>query len=598
MPPPLNRFPSGPNTISPYHQQFPSHAQHATSHPPPLGATAAYLNAQVGQVGQVNPFSGNSNLLGLAGGLNAAAGFGVGADSGLASHAARMGFAHAGNLQQQQQQQAQQQAQQQQAQQQQQQQQAQHQSQQQVSVLQQQQAQHVQHAPPVQHPQHAQQQGHGLVEHATRLAQKGRIREVWKHNLLEEMANLRDLVDKYPFIAMDTEFPGVVARPMGGFRGKSDYHYQCLRTNVDLLKVIQIGIALFNEDGEQPPARPASTDSADLRRTGNQAPLPYAWQFNFKFSLKDDMYNQTSIESLQQAGIDFAMLERDGIDPHEFASLLIPSGLVCFDEVRWISFHGGYDFGYLTKLLVCRPLPCDEVEFDQNMKRYFPSTYDVKHLMKHAIKLHNSGMLTPTDPTAIEIMQKFEQKSGLEHIAETLKLKRVGSAHQAGSDSLLTGRVFFELRKRIFNGDISDEHLGKVWGLGIPDFSIGGTGITVGPPNPQSQVEHTPPGHPHAHHPAHGHAHTHHTTTTTTTTTTTHVHHTQSQQPPHHANGGAPSTPNTGSVGLVGGTPGASSHNTNGSGSGVGNAASTMGPMTPGGGGGVFGAFAFAGGAR
>lgn len=357
---------------------------------------------------------------------------------------------------------------------------------------------------------------------------------------------------------------------MGGFRGKSDYHYQCLRTNVDLLKVIQIGIALFNEDGEQPPARPTSTDSADLRRTGGQAPLPYAWQFNFKFSLKEDMYNQTSIESLQQAGIDFALLERDGIDPHEFASLLIPSGLVCFDDVRWISFHGGYDFGYLTKLLVCRPLPCDEVEFDQIMKLYFPSTYDVKHLMKHAIKLHNSGMLTPNDPTAIEIMQKFEQKSGLEHIAETLKLKRVGSAHQAGSDSLLTGRVFFELRKRIFSGEISDDHLGKVWGLGIPDFSIGGAGITVGPAassgggapnsnnNNTSHIENTPPSH---HHHPNG------------------IH-----------NGGTPSTPNTGSVGLVG-TPAASSHNANG-------VLAGMGPMTPGGGGGVFGAFAFAGNAR
>lgn len=173
MPPPLNRFPSGPNTISPYHQQFPSHAQHATSHPPPMGATAAYLNAQVGGG---NPFAGNSNLLGLAGGLNAGAGFGVGAESGLASHAARMGFAHAGNLQQHQQSQQQ--------------------------ALQQQQSQHSQHAPPVQHPQHAQQQGHGLVEHATRAAQKGRIREVWKHNLAEEIGHLRTLIESYPYIAM------------------------------------------------------------------------------------------------------------------------------------------------------------------------------------------------------------------------------------------------------------------------------------------------------------------------------------------------------------------------------------------------------------
>jgi CCR4-NOT transcription complex subunit 7/8 len=41
-----------------------------------------------------------------------------------------------------------------------------------------------------------------LVEHAARGAQKGRIREVWKHNLHEEMANLRELVDRYPYIAM------------------------------------------------------------------------------------------------------------------------------------------------------------------------------------------------------------------------------------------------------------------------------------------------------------------------------------------------------------------------------------------------------------
>jgi len=347
---------------------------------------------------------------------------------------------------------------------------------------------------------------------------------------------------------------------MGGFRGKSDYHYQCLRTNVDMLRVIQIGISLFNEDGEQPPARPNSTDSTDLnpggRRAGNQGPFPYAWQFNFKFSLKEDMYNQISIESLQQAGIDFAALDRDGIDPHEFASLLIPSGLVCFDEVRWISFHGGYDFGYLTKLLICRQLPNDEVEFDKIMKLYFPSTYDVKHLMKHAIKLHNNGALTPSDPNSAEILQKFEQKSGLEHIAETLKIKRVGAAHQAGSDSLLTGRVFFELRKRIFNGEIGDDHIGKVWGLGIPDYSL--VGMTIGGSGSAGQVENTPPS--------------------------------QQQQNGGAAQNGTPSTPNTASVGLVS-TPAATAHNTNGGGGG-------LGPMTPGGGGGVFGAFAFGGNGR
>ncbi|KAK4165384.1 ribonuclease H-like domain-containing protein [Cladorrhinum sp. PSN259] len=569
MPPPLSRFPSGPNTLSPYHQSFQSHGQHTTSHPPPMGGNSAYL-AQVNQ--QTNPFSGN-NLLGLPQGLNVGGGGGFNSDSGLASHAARMGFAHGGMQQQQQQ-----------SQQQQQQQQTLQQQQQQQQQAAQQHAQHTQAA--AQHAQHAQQQGHAL-EHATRTAQnKGRIREVWKHNLQEEMANLRDLIEKYPYIAMDTEFPGVVSRPMGGFRGKSDYHYQCLRTNVDMLRVIQIGIALFNEEGEQPPARPTSTDSADLRRAGggnNQAPFPYAWQFNFKFSLKDDMYNQTSIASLQQAGIDFDLLERDGIDPHDFASLLIPSGLVCFPEVYWVSFHGGYDFGYLTKLLVCKQLPSDEFEFDALMKLYFPSTYDVKHLMKHAIKSHNSGMLaTSSDPNIVEILQKFEQKSGLEHIAETLKIKRVGSAHQAGSDSLLTGRVFFELKKRVFSGEISDDHLGKVWGLGIPDFSLVSS-ITVGGGGPGGN----------------GNSTNNNTNSSNNTSENNPSQGGQGQQ-----NGGsgtaAPTTPNTSSVGLAG-TPSAATQTQqqqqqqqqNQQRNGVAAALAGMGPMTPGGGGGVFGGFSF-----
>lgn len=96
----------------------------------------------------------------------------------------------------------------------------------------------------------------------------------------------------------------------------------------------------------------------------------------------DDMYAQDSIELLQKSGIDFARLEQDGIDNDVFAEHLITSGLVLFSNVKWVSFHSGYDFGYLLKLLTNSPLPPVESEFFQILHVWFPHVYDIKHIMR------------------------------------------------------------------------------------------------------------------------------------------------------------------------------------------------------------------------
>jgi hypothetical protein len=40
-------------------------------------------------------------------------------------------------------------------------------------------------------------------------------------------------------------------------------------------------------------------------------------------------------------------------------------------QVRWITFHSGYDFGYLVKLLTCSSLPANESEFFELLKVKF-----------------------------------------------------------------------------------------------------------------------------------------------------------------------------------------------------------------------------------
>jgi len=254
------------------------------------------------------------------------------------------------------------------------------------------------------------------------------------------------------------------------------------------------------------------------------------------------MSAEASIQSLRDAGLDFPRLETEGIDPFVFGSLLVSSGLVCDEDVHWISFHGGYDFGYLTKLLLLLPLPDDEFEFDKFMKKFFPSIYDVKYLMKYATKQHGMGLLTPLDPSTVEVFTKFEQKQGLDGLADAFKIKRQGLAHTAGSDALLTGKIFFRMRERIFNGEINDEHKCKVWGLGYPDGGATFANI-LSTPQHYHNHENVTPG-------QNGYAN------------------------------GTPSTPNTGSAGLAS-TPG---HNSNGGG---------MAPMTPGAAGGAFGSFQY-----
>ncbi|PQE13067.1 caf1 family ribonuclease protein [Rutstroemia sp. NJR-2017a BBW] len=483
MPPRMQGYGGGPTNIGSHYQQYPTHTQaHTAGLPPPSIANQGFMNAN----SMSNPFSVNGNAMSLPGGFGGA-GLGMAGGTGLASQAAQMSFASA----------------------------------------------------PLQ------PQGHNsMADSGTRgMREKGRIREVWKGNLNEEMAVLRQLVDQYPYISMDVKFPGIVARPMGAFQDKGDYHYQCLRCNVDLLRVIQVGITLFSADGESPPATPhpdVDLDRNPGRKFGSS--VPCTWQFNFKFSLQEDMYTQISIDECRLGGTDFTRLERDGIDPFEFAAQLISSGLVCDEDKHWISLHAGYDFGYLLKIMLCKRLPDDEREFQMLMDKFFPSVGDIKYLIKGANDDYKNSQLAVTDNAILELLHRCDPKPSLDAMVEILKVKRIGTPHQAGSDSLVNGRVFFKIRERVFHGKIPADHWGRVFGINSQESSNAHVQATLQQYN-QLQENTTP-----------------------------------SQNGNAFANG-APSTPNNGTANLVT-TP---AHNNGGA----------LGPLTPGNGGGVFGAFQF-----
>ncbi|QCE02159.1 probable CCR4-associated factor 1 homolog 6 [Vigna unguiculata] len=262
------------------------------------------------------------------------------------------------------------------------------------------------------------------------------IREVWNDNLEEEFALIREIVDDYPYIAMDTEFPGIVLRPVGNFKNSYDYHYQTLKDNVDMLKLIQLGLTFSDEYGNLPTC---ATDVDDDSHTC------CIWQFNFReFNVNEDVFANDSIELLRQSGIDFKKNNEDGIDARRFGELLMSSGIVLNDNVHWVTFHSGYDFGYLLKLLTCQNLPDTQAEFFNLINMYFPTVYDIKHLMKFCNSLHG----------------------GLNKLAELLEVERVGICHQAGSDSLLTSCTFRKLKDNFFSGSL-EKYAGVLYGLGV-----------------------------------------------------------------------------------------------------------------------------------
>jgi len=117
-------------------------------------------------------------------------------------------------------------------------------------------------------------------------------------------------------------------------------------------------------------------------------------------------------------------------------------------DIYWYGFHTDHDFGYLLRTLSGEDLPPSETKFLENLHYYFPNIYDIKTIADAIIP----GGFTRS----------------LSSLSQMLSVKRDdNNEHQAGSDSKITARCFFELKLK--DEKTVDACNGEIFGLGRTD---------------------------------------------------------------------------------------------------------------------------------
>ncbi|KAJ9189823.1 hypothetical protein P3X46_001075 [Hevea brasiliensis] len=135
------------------------------------------------------------------------------------------------------------------------------------------------------------------------------VRQVWASNLKSEFFHIQKVIRQYPFVSMDTEFPGTIFQSTLNKHllcYAPDYTYYLMKLNVDMLKIIQLGLTFSDLEGNLP-------------TLGNRISL--------------------SIRLLEKQGTNFKMHREKGIDSRDFGKLFY-LGVAVYDIKYITSVHG------------------------------------------------------------------------------------------------------------------------------------------------------------------------------------------------------------------------------------------------------------------
>ncbi|KAM7270632.1 hypothetical protein ACFE04_029846 [Oxalis oulophora] len=247
------------------------------------------------------------------------------------------------------------------------------------------------------------------------------IREVWDSNFTHEMICISLSLEKYHVVAIDTEFPGFILKCDRD--APEAERYSMMKHNVDNTKLIQLGITLSDNYGN----------------------IGGSWEFNFRdFDCSTDLSDHTSIAFLKKNGMNLEKINTQGISLQNFRQAFGNLLTRHHQYMKWVVFHGLYDFAYLLRLMTGKPLPELPIQFAQSIGSIFGYVLDLKYIGGFCAKLSGTVL-------------------GLEKLAKILKVERIGGAHHAGSDSLLTASIFSKMKELFQIQD--DDYGGFLYGL-------------------------------------------------------------------------------------------------------------------------------------
>ncbi|KAG0454114.1 hypothetical protein HPP92_025418 [Vanilla planifolia] len=121
---------------------------------------------------------------------------------------------------------------------------------------------------------------------------------------------------RYPFVFVDTEFPGTIHRSEKPFFLLSpEERYALLKANVDDLRPIQVGITLCYTDADKSLVRLGTAAGAGDGDAGTSR-FAFTWQFDLRdFDVRLHPHAPDSVALLESSGLDLSRTRRMGCPP-------------------------------------------------------------------------------------------------------------------------------------------------------------------------------------------------------------------------------------------------------------------------------------------